>query len=522
MKLDTERMHSPDTIIVGAGAAGLLLAARLAETGRHVTVLEAGPKRSTSDLISSQIWARRLKWSGPHVEELGDHKVGHAFNAGFGTGGSAVHHYGVWLRLHRGDFSVASDHGVGLDWPIDYDTLRAHYDSVQSEVGLSGDAEAEIWRPEGADYPMPPLPIFAQGRVLKKGFDKTGRRTAPLPLAINSQPYRGRAACQYDGWCDAGCPIGALANPLVTWLPRAQKAGVHIEHNAFVNRVLRDPNKTSRITGVEYFQAGERHTLHAQQVIIAAFTVQSARILLSSADSNRPAPGNQFDQLGRYLTSHPAGTVFGLFDEETYPHQGVSGGQLISHDDYDQKNQGAAFGSSQWLIAHAVKPHDLLGYGTGRPDISGEKLKPWLRDAAKHVGSMTLVAEDIAKPENRISLSEQRDVNGIALARTEHNLDARTAQLWEQRIAEGQDIMRAAGAREVWHGPRVAMHIMGGTVMGNDEKLSVTDSYGRVHDTENLYVSGPSLFPSSGAVNPTFTLSAIASRQAEHLTKQAD
>ncbi len=108
---------------------------------------------------------------------------------------------------------------------------------------------------------------------------------------------------------------------------------------------------------------------------------------------------------------------------------------------------------------------------------------------------MTLVAEDIAKPENRISLSGQRDVNGIALARTEHNLDTRTAQLWEQRIAEGQDIMRAAGAREVWHGPRVAMHIMGGTVMGNDEKLSVTDSYGRVHDTDNLYVSGPSRFP---------------------------
>ncbi len=178
--------------------------------------------------------------------------------------------------------------GVGLDWPLDYDTLRAHYDSVQSEVGLSGDAEAEVWRPDGADYPMPPLPIFAQGRVLKKGFDKTGRRTAPLPLAINSQPYQGRAACQYDGWCDAGCPIGALANPLVTWLPRAQEAGVHIEHNAFVNRVLRDPNKASRITGVEYFQAGERHSLHAQQVIIAAFTVQSARILLSSADNNRP------------------------------------------------------------------------------------------------------------------------------------------------------------------------------------------------------------------------------------------
>jgi choline dehydrogenase-like flavoprotein len=63
------------------------------------------------------------------------------------------------------------------------------------------------------------------------------------------------------------------------------------------------------------------------------------------------------------------------------------------------------------------------------------------------------------------------------------------------------------------------MHIMGGTVMGQNEQHAVTDPTGRVHDTDNLYVSGPSLFPSSGAVNPTFTLSAIASMQAEHLSQ---
>ena len=210
-----------DVIIVGAGAAGLTLAARLAEGGKSVSVLEAGPERKLGDLVSSQIWARKLKWSEPAVSESGDHKIGHAFNAGTGTGGSALHHYGVWLRMHEGDFSLNSDHGLGLDWPLTYADLAPHYDQVQAEVGLSGDSKQERWRPEGAPYPMPPLPLFAQSRVLAKGFEKTGRHTAPLPLAINSEPYKGRKACHYDGWCDSGCSIGALGNPLAVWLPRA-------------------------------------------------------------------------------------------------------------------------------------------------------------------------------------------------------------------------------------------------------------------------------------------------------------
>ena len=57
--------------------------------------------------------------------------------------------------------------------------------------------------------------------------------------------------------------------------------------------------------------------------------------------------------------------------------------------------------------------------------------------------------------------------------------------------------------------------------MVQEATKSVSDPFGRVHDTENLYVAGPSLFPESGAVNPAFTQSALAAHQAEHLIKQS-
>jgi choline dehydrogenase-like flavoprotein len=56
--------------------------------------------------------------------------------------------------------------------------------------------------------------------------------------------------------------------------------------------------------------------------------------------------------------------------------------------------------------------------------------------------------------------------------------------------------------------------------MGHHPELSVTDDLGKVHDTDNLCIFGPSIFPTSGAVNPTFTVSALAYRTAEHLASK--
>lgn len=509
-----------DILVVGSGAAGSVMAAQAARAGRRVLILEAGPPRQLSDLVSSQIWSRRLKWSGAAIEEEGNLRLGAAFNSGWGSGGSAVHHYGVWPRLHENDFKTRSQYGKGLDWPLEYKDLRPYYDKVQAEVGISGDAELEKWRPPGAQYPMPPVPVFPQGRVIEKGFNKLGLSTAPIPLAINSTPYRDRKSCLYDGWCDAGCPIGALANPLVTYLLWAQQAGAELRNQAVVTRVLHD-NTGRKATGVEYRDAqGKLHRVRADTVVLAAFSVQNARLLLASASDKHPRGlSNTNDLVGRFLMTHPATSIYGLFVEQTQPHQGPFGGQLINHDHYEEKLKGKAYGSYQWLIANALKPNDLLGIANTRPDIYGAALEPFMRRATTYMGNMTFVGEDLPRAENRVQLHSISDEFGVPLAKATHNITSETEALCEEAVAQGLAIFKAAGSAEPWAGPRFGMHILGGTVMGDQPETSVTDSYGRCHEMDNLYVAGPGLFPSSGAVNPTFTIHALTLRSAEHILR---
>ena len=100
-----------------------------------------------------------------------------------------------------------------------------------------------------------------------------------------------------------------------------------------------------------------------------------------------------------------------------------------------------------------------------------------------------------------------------------HSLGADATRSLAAAVTEGRQILAAAGATESWAAPIRTEHLLGGTVMGLDAARSVTDGYGRTHDVENLYIAGPGLFPTSGAVNPTFTASALAARTADYIVK---
>ena len=511
--------NEPDVVIVGAGAAGSVLAAKLAQNGKTVVILEAGPEWGLNDLYSSQIWSRRIKWGAALPKLGGNDPVGLTFNAGDGTGGSALHHYAVWLRLHPEDFELQSRYGQGLDWGLTYDDLRPFYDQIQKEVGISGDAKAEIWRPPGEAYPMPPLSNLPQSKAIQRGFEKLGLHTSPTPLAINSVEYNGRPPCLYDGWCDAGCPIGALANPLAVYLPQATDRGVKIRYQSTVSRVLTN-TQGDRATGVEYYDAqGQRQVINAKVVILAAFTVQNPRILWNSKDGGL---ANSSGTLGQFVTSHFAFNVYGMFKEQTQNYLGVTGGDMIAQDGYpkDKHEQRGHLGSYTWEIGNAMKPNDLLGVAASRPDLFGNPLHDFLKRATQHLATMSIVGENLPLPSSRITLAQAKDRFGIPRAQFNHDLAPDDLKTFQAARDEGEAVFKAAGSTETWIGQRAHQHFMGGTIMGTDPATSVTNGFGQTHDVTNLFVAGPGLFPTSGAVNPTFTIHALATRTARYLSEQ--
>lgn len=514
------RSDDAEVVIIGAGAAGMLFAERLARAGKSVMVLEAGPAWTLAHLVSSQLWARRLKWGGAPVLREGTHPFGHGFAVGWGLGGSALHHYAGWPRLHPEDFRLHTLYGRGHDWPFDYDALRPWYDRVQEEMGVSGDARAEVWRPPGAPYPMPPMKAWPHGELIARGFRKLGMRVAPAPVAINSVAYKGRAACIDDGWCDAGCPIGALANPLVVHYPGALGHGARFVTGATAARVTLDGR--GRADGIEYFdQRGDRQRIGARVLVLAGGAVQNARLLLQSAHPRHPhGLGNGSGLIGHYFQCHTIATSYGLFDEATEPHMGTPAGSYISQDGYGKVRRDGPFGSYQWGIGQAVKPNDLLGIANTRVDLFGRRLAEFMPRAAHGIAMMSAVCETLPERTNRIELAAERDRFGLPAARVVHSLSAESLALREHADREGLRVMQAAGAREAWSGIVATTHALGGTIMGKDPAASVTDSFGRLHEVDNVFVAGGGLFPSVGGGSPTFTLYALADRASARLIER--
>jgi choline dehydrogenase-like flavoprotein len=510
-----------DVVIVGAGASGSTFAAVLAKAGKKVVILEQGPDWQLSDLISSDIWGRRVKPAGPPFRLEGKHPVSYGYQGGWGVGGAALHYFANFPRLLPTDFRVRSEHGRAHDWPISYQDLAPYYDKVARDVGVSGDAKAEeIWRPAGESYPMPPMRTFRNGDIWLKGFEAVGIRMVPAAVGMNSTEYKGRPACIYDGWCHIGCPIGALANPLVTYLADARDAGAEVRPWSTATRILTNASG-SRVTGVEYFDRNkERQVQEASVVVLAAWAAQNPRLLLNSATDKHPnGLANKNGLVGKYIMTHLSSGTLAIFDEDVQNHMGTTGAQFMSYDRYDKTAHKGAFGSTFIVAGSAIKTSDLAGSANARLDLFGPDLAAFMKRAARGFTRIGAFGEEMPNIENRIELATDKDEFGMPLGRIIHSYDDDVPKLWEANLTEGLAIAKAAGAKEMWsaRGNIPTIHLMGGTIMGTGADTAVVNSFGQTHEIPNLYIAGPGIFATSGASNPTYTIFALSLRGAEQL-----
>ena len=88
-----------DVVIVGSGASGSVYAAVLAKAGKKVVVLDNGPDWQLTDLISSDIWGRRLKPAGGPILLGGKHPFAYANQAAWAVGGAALHYFAQFPAL---------------------------------------------------------------------------------------------------------------------------------------------------------------------------------------------------------------------------------------------------------------------------------------------------------------------------------------------------------------------------------------------------------------------------------------
>jgi gluconate 2-dehydrogenase alpha chain len=558
-----------DVVIVGAGAAGGILAAELAKAGMKVIGLERGPRLTTADFSAQdelRYFQRQELRPNPKRQPVTwrPNATGRALplpvlNYGNQAGGGTVHYGAVSWRFHEDDFRARSQtierYGAAAipedsslaDWPINYTDLEPFYDRAEYQLGVSGKAGNLQGRkidggnvfeaPRRREYPLPPLFVDQAGALFEAGARKLGHHPFSTPRAIVSQPYQGRPGCTYCGFCQAfGCHIGAKSSILVTKLPEADATGnFQLLTGAMCYRVNSD--NSGRATGVAYYGPdGSDNTIQAELVILAPFIYDNVRLLLLSKTARFPnGLANSSGQVGKHLMAHIGARVFAAFDDRYVNIYMGPSAQRHSLDDFDADNfdhGGLGFIRGAQI---SVSPADLEAGPIGAavsmnppPGVPrwGAAYRDFLAKYFARYAGLTAQTENLPYVDQTIDLDpEVRDQWGLPAPRLTYDWRRpNELQRVEFVTRKLEELGRAMGAAHVWRSPlgsgAPGAHHEGGTRMGSDPKTSVVNRYGQSWDTPNLFIVGSSTHPTMSGFNPTLTIQALAYMTADAIVNR--
>ncbi|MCY3880474.1 MAG: GMC family oxidoreductase [Rhodobacteraceae bacterium] len=517
-----------DVLIIGAGASGAAFAWSLLETRMRILCLEQGSHLHDSDFPSRNQDYELSRYGAfscdPNVRRLQqDYPINSEESCitpvnWNGVGGSTINFLGHWPRMKPSDFRTRSMDGVGDDWPVDYHTLAPFYEMNDRNTGVSGLAG----NPGYPDYapPLPSIPMGRLGRKLARGFNELGWHWWPSDAAILSQPFDGRQKCVNAGTCDLGCAAGAKGGTNFTYWPILERAGVELRTECRVREILIDES-TGLASGVLYFDPdGELREQRAHLLAVACNGVGTPRLLLNSVSEQFPdGLANRSGMVGRNLMFHPLTGVSGVFDEPMRGHEGPMACSILSQEFYESdpargflRGYGLHAGRSTTPMTFA-----LGGFGIDDPIPWGAEHRRIMDSVYPYLAGLTVVTEDLPEPHNRVTLDPKlTDSDGIPAPKITYSLSGNTRRMLRHGAERATEVLLAAGANKILKGDcekvwwRAGWHQMGTCRMGSDPANSVVDAWGRSHDVKNLFIVDGSIFVTSGAVNPTSTIQALA------------
>jgi len=503
-----------DVIVIGSGAGGATLAHALAPTGMRILLLERGGwlPREKANWDSRAIWGDvRYRNSGRWTDAQGRRFLPKQH---YYVGGNTKVYGGVLMRLRERDFGeVVHADGVSPAWPLSYQDLRPWYDRAEQLYQVHGERGVDpLDPPSDTPYPWPAMAHEPRIAELADDLVAAGLHPFPLPNGIlvdEAVPHASR--CIRCDTCDGfPCLVDAKADAQIICVePALRHPNVTLVTGARVTRLLTG-DRGRRVDRVVVERDGEVEDHSADIVVVAAGAINSAALLLSSADEYHPhGLGNGSGQVGRNLMLHNTSSLI-AFSKTPNPTRfqktlGVNDFYFGSNDYEFPMGHLQMLGRSDAFTISLDDPDD--------PDPA---------HSAAHSLDFWLQSEDLPLPGNRVEVGRG---GAITLRYTPTNLDAH-ARLGGKFRDLLDDLRCEQEVRENHHylggrlGISAVAHQNGTTRFGTDPATSVLDLDCKLHELDNCYVVDAGFFPSSAAVNPTLTIIANALRVGDHLAER--
>jgi choline dehydrogenase-like flavoprotein len=527
-----------EVCIVGTGAGGGLLAYELARAGVRVVSLEQGemlpadqfktvmpPGQGDSFGIGPDtVWP-----SDPH-----DSLFIHPLFADGATGSTArpaggFQHFQVLavngLQNLWNGVSVRFSEADLAGWPLDYAALAPHYSAVERLITVCGTAENIPELPDG-EY-VPPKPLRPADDMIVQAVRKLNdpdSHAIPNRKAINT---RGGMAtsCISTGICTSGCPVGSVYKFSARLLPEIRNLpNYELRTGAKVLRVLREAGG-GQASGIEYLDThtGQRHTLRARFVVLAAGAVETPRILFNSADDAAPGGlGNGNDLVGRGLQDNPKVVLSTSLRKLWGKHRDydIGYGDLLILMSRGRLPDGSTFP----FIGHAIHgipdvPH-YLGAMKAFPAFIKEPLARMMFHSYVTLG---LFCAGEPTPGNRVRPADGVDKYGVRQVQVDFSIPESAHACMDSMMAWGRKILRSASAT-LMHTTRdnsgTGIHYAGTTPLSADPAKGVVDADLQSHEVANLYICDGGVIPTLPDKHLTLTIMALSHRLGGHLQER--